>query len=215
MSAAKNVSDTVYTKSALKPYDKMLKFFSGNFWGCPVETAIEHYNKNITGNHLDVGVGTGYFLDVCRFPVSNPRLVLMDSNMEPLELAKERLARYSPSIVQANILEPIAYEGEKFDSVALNHVVHCLPGTMEDKGQAFGHLRALLNDNGVFFGATVLGRGVKHNFMGAAWLNYCNKKGVLDNHRDDCEGLEAALSAHFSKVSVQVIGRTALFRGRV
>jgi len=215
MSAPKNIADTAYTKQGLTPYDKVLRLISGNLWGCSVDRVIAHYDENISGNHLDVGVGTGYFLDMCRFPVSSPRLVLMDSNPDPLDLSKKRLARYAPTTVEANILRPITFNGELFDSVALNHVVHCLPGSLQEKAKVFGHLRALLKDGGTFFGATVLGKGVKHNFLGAAWLKHFNAKGVLDNHRDDREGLESALREHFSTVSVQVIGRTALFQGRV
>ncbi len=36
------------------------------------------YDQYVSANHLDIGVGTGYFLDHCRFPAANPRLALMD-----------------------------------------------------------------------------------------------------------------------------------------
>lgn len=210
----KSIADVAYTRSGLTPYDLVLHLISGPLWGCPTGKVIDLYNAHISGNHLDVGIGTGYFLDRCRFPVERPRLVLMDSNPDPLEHASRRLARYAPQKLLASVLAPVPFDGERFDSVGLNHVVHCLPGTMREKGSAFGHLRALMNDGGTFFGATVLGQGVAHNKLGALWLSHFNAKGVLDNLRDDRDGLEAALREHFSSASVQVIGRTALFWAR-
>jgi hypothetical protein len=140
--------------------------------------------------------------------------MLMDSNPDPLDLATRRLARYAPLELRASVLQPVPFDGERFASVGLNHVVHCLPGTMREKGRAFGHLRALMKGGATLFGATVLGQGVEHNELGALWLAHFNAKGVLDNDRDDREGLEAALREHFSSVSVRVVGRTALFRAR-
>ncbi|UQA57006.1 class I SAM-dependent methyltransferase [Polyangium aurulentum] len=209
-----SIADVAYTKYRLMPYDLVLGLISGALWGCPAGRVVDFYDEHVSGNHLDVGVGTGYFLDHCRFPVARPRLVLMDSNLDPLEHASKRLARYEPTKLQANVLRPVSYDGERFDSVGINHVVHCLPGTMHEKGRAFGHLRALMKDGAILFGATVLGRGVKHNELGALWLRRFNAKGVLDNARDDREGLEAALREHFSSASVRVVGRTALFHAR-
>jgi 2-polyprenyl-3-methyl-5-hydroxy-6-metoxy-1,4-benzoquinol methylase len=175
---------------------------------------VRLYDEHVSGNHLDVGVGTGYFLDHCRFPVAKGRLVLMDANLDPIEYASKRLRRYAPAGLQANVMKPIPFEGEKFDSIGINHVVHCLPGTMREKGVAFQNLKALMKNGAVLFGATVLGSGVDHNFLGAKWLEYSNQKGVLDNLRDTAADLKAVLEEHFATSSVQVIGRTALFTAR-
>jgi hypothetical protein len=52
------------------------------------EDLSDSYDSNITANHLDVGVGTGYFLERearhqggrCQFSSSAPRIALMDLN---------------------------------------------------------------------------------------------------------------------------------------
>ncbi|WP_437786882.1 class I SAM-dependent methyltransferase [Sorangium sp. So ce1097] len=209
-----NVADVTYTRNVLNVYDLVLKLISNTFWGCSASRVVRFYDEHVSGNHLDVGVGTGYFLDHCRFPGAKVRLVLMDANQDPIGYASKRLRRYAPTGLQANVMTPIPFDGEKFDSIGVNHVVHCLPGTMREKGVAFQNLKALMKSGAVLFGATVLGRGVNHNFLGAKWLEYSNQKGVLDNLRDSAEDLKTVLEEHFATSSVQVIGRTALFTAR-
>jgi len=56
----------VYSKRVLGNYDLVVLGLSNRFlWRCPTERLLEHYNRHVTENHLDVGVGTGYFLDNC------------------------------------------------------------------------------------------------------------------------------------------------------
>ena len=65
--------------------------------------------------------------------------------------------RYSPTCHVANIFEPLELlDGGKFDSIGLNYVLHCLPGTMRDKLLAVRQLAELLTPGGVLFGATLL-----------------------------------------------------------
>lgn len=53
-----------YTKRALAVYDAaILGYFSRVAWKCPARRILQHYNRHVSTNHLDVGVGTGYFLD--------------------------------------------------------------------------------------------------------------------------------------------------------
>jgi hypothetical protein len=59
-----------YTRRSLAIYDMaILGYFSRLAWRCPARRIVEHYNLHVSANHLDVGVGTGYFLDHCTFPV--------------------------------------------------------------------------------------------------------------------------------------------------
>jgi hypothetical protein len=57
--------------------------------------------------HLDVGVGTGYFLDRCTFPVAAPEVHLMDLNPNCLEKTARRIRRYRPVTHRCNVLDPI------------------------------------------------------------------------------------------------------------
>jgi Methyltransferase domain len=93
---------------------------------------------------LDVGVGTGYFLDHCRFPSHTPRVALMDLNRNSLDFASRRLTRYKPETYIRNVLEPVSIDAAKFDSVGINYLLHCLPGTIESKWAALDHLKTLI-----------------------------------------------------------------------
>lgn len=67
---------TVYNKALLSIYDLFVLGFLCRFmWKCRSLYLLELYNRRVTSNHLDMGVGTGYFLDHCRFPSDKPRIV--------------------------------------------------------------------------------------------------------------------------------------------
>ena len=58
-----------YTRRSLAVYDlAILGYFSRLAWRCPASRIVDHYNLHVSANHLDVGVGTGYFLDHCHVP---------------------------------------------------------------------------------------------------------------------------------------------------
>jgi hypothetical protein len=160
-------------------------------------------------------VGTGYFLDRCRFPIATPRVALMDLNPQALAFTAQRIARYQPETYRRNVLDPIAIEAPRFDSVGINYLLHCMPGTIESKAVAFDHLKALMNPNAVLFGSTLLQGGVQRSGFAKRLMHVYNKKGIFSNEQDDLEGLQRALSSRFRDVSVQVVGCGALFSGRV
>jgi 2-polyprenyl-3-methyl-5-hydroxy-6-metoxy-1,4-benzoquinol methylase len=211
-----NAGQAIYTKQNLVAYDFIVLGISNQFvWNCPTQRLIDLYNKNITANHLDVGVGTGYFLDRCQFPSSTPRVALMDLNSNTLEFASQRIARYTPEIYCRNILETISVDWEKFDSVGINYLLHCLPGSIESKSIAFEHLKALMNPNAVLFGSTLLQGGVPRNWFAKRLMDLYNKKGIFSNQSDDLDGLKRSLNKHFRNVSVEVVGCAAIFSGQV
>ena len=43
-----------------------------------------------------------------------------------------------------NVLEPIFLEGERFDSIGLNYLLHCIPGIIESKSVVFDHLMNII-----------------------------------------------------------------------
>ncbi len=206
----------VYTRPVLAIYDFFVLGISNRFlWKCPTPRLLHHYNRHITPNHLDVGVGTGYFLDRCQFPSPAPRVALMDLNPDSLESASDRIARYEPEIYHQNVLEPVSLDIEPFDSIGINYLLHCLPGTIESKSVVFDHLKALLRPNGVFFGSTLLQGDVLRNRLAKGLMDVYNRKGIFSNRFDDFEGLERLLRARFRDVSLEVVGCAALFSGRV
>lgn len=186
-------------------------------WKCPTPRLLAHYDRHVSANHLDVGAGTGYFLDRCRFPSRAPRVVLMDLNPDALAFACRRIARYRPESWRGNVLEPVSpvsIDGDGFDSVALNYLLHCLPGSIGSKAVVFDHLRAVMKSNAVLFGATLLSGGVGRSRAAPHLMAFYNRRGIFCNKGDDLTGLERALRQRFRDVSIAAVGCAALFSAR-
>jgi hypothetical protein len=88
-------------------------------------------------------VGTGYFLDRSCFPDPEPRLALLDLNRHCLKHTEARSARHAPEVYRANALAPIELGVRCFDSIAINYVLHCMPGSLPEKEIAFANLKPL------------------------------------------------------------------------
>jgi len=206
----------IYTRRALNFYDFVVFGIQGPFiWKCPTQRLVNLYNEHVTNNHLDVGVGSGYLLDHCRFPSQTPHIALMDLNPNPLAFVQKRIARYKPEIYLRNVLEPISVDGPKFDSIGINYLLHCVPGSIKSKAVAFDHLKALMNPGAILFGTTLLQEGVSRNRLAKRLMDFYNKKGFISNRQDSLEGLKRALNERFQDVLVEVNGCAAIFSGRV
>jgi hypothetical protein len=140
----------------------------------------------------------------------------MDLNPECLSYALARMAGQTvkPTSHVADVLAPIPWEAERFDSVSLFYLLHCVPGSMAEKAVAFDHLSALLNPGGVIFGTSIMGQGGAPNWMARKLMDVYNAKSVFSNREDDAETLEQALNDRFAKVAFEVIGEVALFSAR-
>jgi ubiquinone/menaquinone biosynthesis C-methylase UbiE len=157
-----------YTPGFLKAYDLIvLGIFGPLVWRCPTSRLVAHYGRHVGRRPLAVGPGTGYFIERARLP-SNVRVLLVDPNPNVLRHAARRLGRLSPSVLQADILKPLPVDGP-FDAVALNYVLHCLPGPMARKAAAIQNAAAVLDTQGTVFGATVLGTPALHTSVYHAW----------------------------------------------
>ena len=208
-------SVTVYTPARLALYDLFILGFSCRFvWRCPKRHFLALYDRYASARHLDVGVGTGYFLDRCRFPAERPQITLLDLSEACLSKASRRLARYAPRVVKANVLEPLELGSARYGSVGLNGLLHCLPGTLETKAAVFQNLKPFVEDGGVVFGSTILGHGVEHGRLAWKALSLYNREGIFTNLEDDLAGLERALANEFSEHHVETRGSFALFVAR-
>jgi hypothetical protein len=206
----------IYTKSVLDAYDLVVLGVSNHFiWRCPTARLRALYDRHISMNHLDVGVGTGYFLDRCHFPANTPRVALMDLNRNALDHAARRIARYCPETYLRNVLEPIAFDGEHFQSVGVNYLLHCLPGDIAAKAVVFDHLKGLMKQGAILFGSTLLHNGVERGWPARRLMNFYNRKGVFANAHDDAKALREALERRFREVEFEIVGCAALFSGRV
>ncbi len=204
-----------YSPRMLRLYDLLVLRISNPWiWRCPTRRLLAWYDEHSSANHLDVGVGTGYFLDKCRLPGEAPRLALLDLNANCLAAAAARVARYQPRCFTANVLEPIELDVEKFDSIGLNYLLHCLPGSLAEKAVAMRHLARLLNPGGVMFGSTILQGGVRRGWAARRLMALYNRKQIFSNTDDDLAGLERALADHLTETTLRVVGCVALFAGR-
>ena len=205
----------VYTKAVLAVYDLWVHGISNPFiWRCPTKHLHALYDRHVTSNHLDVGVGTGYFLDRCSFPSPRPRLILVDANRNSLEVAGRRLRRHRPGLYRRNVLEPLSMDEPPFDSIALMYLLHCLPGNIAAKAVVFDNLNALLSSGGVIFGATVLGLGVRPSRMARRLMALYNARGIFSNSEDDLDALRNFLGRRYAQVQIDVVGCVALFSAR-
>jgi ubiquinone/menaquinone biosynthesis C-methylase UbiE len=208
-----HAGQAVYSRSFLSVYDAFVWGFTHPvLWRCSKARLVEHYDANLSARHLDIGVGTGALLDAASFPVARPEVTLMDLNPNSLAAASRRLDRYAPRTHRANVLEDWHLEPGTYESVAMTHLLHCLPGTMAEKGVAFEHARRALAPGGTLFGVTILGTGVPINAPARAFIALSNARGILHNHEDGPAELDAALARTFPEREVRVRGNLALFR---
>ena len=207
----------VYTPLVLRGYDLFVLGFSNRFvWRCRSSTMLERYDRHVGARHLDVGVGTGWFLDKCKWPVETPEITLLDLNENSLSVASHRIRRYAPATIQADVLAPVELGEKRFDSIGANYLFHCLPGELEWKARTVAsNLRPYLVSGGVFFGSTILGRGVEQNLLGHRLMRLYNRKGIFSNPEDDRQGLEQGLASQLIDLDIEIVGAVALFSGRV
>ncbi|MGI9415960.1 MAG: class I SAM-dependent methyltransferase, partial [Hyphomicrobiales bacterium] len=176
-----------YTPLTLKIYDWFVLGFSNRFvWRCPTSELEALYDRNVSARHLDVGVGTGYFLDKAAWPVADPQITLVDLNSHSLDAAARRIGRFSPEAVVANILEPLPIE-RTFDSVGLCYLLHCLPGSIPEKAVLFDHVLPVMADGASLFGATIVQGDAPRSRAAQALMNIYNRKGIFSNAQDRFE----------------------------
>ncbi|WFE62986.1 class I SAM-dependent methyltransferase [Micromonospora sp. WMMD714] len=202
----------VYDREWLTQYDSVvLDRICRRIWRCDSAEMLRLYERNIGERHLDLGPGTGYYLDACRHRSARPRIALVDLNPTVLAEAAERLRRFRPAVFERDVLSPFTLDGEQVDSVGMNFLLHCLPGGMPHKARVFDHARVHVVPGGRIFGSTVLGTGVPHSSEASRLLESLNEKRTFDNLDDSLDGLEAELSRRFSDYELTVRGSVALF----
>ncbi len=204
----------IYTGFVLGCYDAfVIRFSNSVVWRCHRSRMLDLYRTLVAEKHLEVGPGTGWFLARTAL-TSAHRVTLLDLNPESLVHSARRLAHVRPSLVNADILQPLDGVERGFRSIGINYVLHCLPGNWERKEAALAHAAAQLDPHGVLFGSTILGDGVRHNVLGRMLMRLYNRKGIFHNRRDDRDGLAAALERVFEDVQVDVVGAVAIFVAR-
>jgi SAM-dependent methyltransferase len=199
-----------YGRLLLDAYDPIvLGVVARAVWRCPTGRLVDIYRRHIRENHLDVGPGTGYFIERSDLP-DGSAVTIVDPNTNVLHHASRRLARLDITAVEADVLKPLPLEGP-FDSAALNLVIHCLPAPMSRKALAVVNVAATLAPDGVLFGASVLGRSGDHSWLARRVLTAFNRRGAFGNLDDSEDGLREILAASFDHVELETFGSVAVF----
>jgi len=199
-----------YTPSVLRLYDPFVLGFAARFvWRCPTSRLVDGYREHIRDRHLDVGPGTGYFVDKAGLPAGS-RVTLLDPNLEVLRHAAARLDGFDVTAVEADALKPLPVSGP-FGSVGMNLVLHCLPGPLPRKSAAIRNVAAVLDPDGMFFGSTVLGDEGTHSWAARRMIDLYNGRGSFDNRTDTEEGVRQVIGSSFEHVELDVVGSIAIW----
>jgi SAM-dependent methyltransferase len=199
-----------YNPAMLAIYDVwVLRFMARAVLKVPIAPFVARYRRQMGRRHLDVGPGTGYFIEQAS-PPADTEITLLDPNPHVLRHASKRLAAWGPVAVEADVMQPLPVEGG-FDSAALSFVLHCLRDPMSNKAVAIRNVADALAPDGVLFGGTVLGTHEPHTRSARAFLWAANKQGGFDNREDTLEGLREILEASFTQVEIERSGSSALF----
>jgi SAM-dependent methyltransferase len=202
-----------YNRFMLAIYDRfVLGFMTRAVWRTPISPVVDRYRELMGKRHLDVGPGTAYCIEKAA-PPPGTEITLLDANEKVLAYCARRLAAMHPKTVEADVMKPLPVD-DRFDSAALNFVLHCLPGPQSNKAVAVRNIADVLEPDGVLFGGTVLGLTERHTRAARAVLRGFNRQGAFDNLEDTADGLRDILAASFEDVSVDVAGSAALFTAR-
>jgi SAM-dependent methyltransferase len=199
-----------YSPALLRLYDPLVLGPISRFvWRFRMEEHARFYPEHIRPNHLDIGPGTGYFLEHAGLP-DGSKVTILDPNANVLRYVKRRLRRLDVTAVEADVLKPLPMSGP-FDSVGLSMVLHCLPGPMERKALAIENIARVMAPGGVLFGASVLGTSASHTRLGRAFLWAFNRRGAFSNLDDTEAGLHDILGRWFRNVELKTFGGIAVF----
>jgi len=204
----------IYTPLVLSGYDLLVHGLSNRFvWGCPTQRILALYADHLSSNHLDVGVGTGYFLKkTLRDP--DARVALLDASEHSLAFAAKRLKKFHPEVYKRDVTDNLVLACDDFDSIAMTYVLHCLPGDIESRSALFDELCASLTDNGVVFGSALLSLDIERSFAAKTLMRHYNRRGIFSNEYDSLGDLMKILSTRFRTFNVEVNGCAVLFWGK-
>lgn len=210
-----HAGQAIYNSIMLKIYNFWVLSISNSWiWRCPTSKQLAQYQKYRTNNHLDIGVGTGYYLKHTHWP-ENTKLVLMDLNPTCLETARKTIVRLSPEVYRADIFKcPQQNFQGQFTSISMNYLLHCLPGTMNDKAVAIANATTMLKPGGILFGATILSDDHLQTNISKQLAGFYNQKHIFSNQCDDHQSLRHALNQNLDAVELNIVGCVALFKGQ-
>jgi hypothetical protein len=140
---------------------------------------------------------------------------LLDLNENSLQAAAAQVKQAKVRTFMRDVMQPSSEPADTgYDSISLFYLLHCLPGTMDDKETAIANLKRYLSKDGVLYGATILGDEAAHNAIGRMLLRLYNDKGVFHNMADTLDDLQRMLRRQFQNVQIRRHNNVALFVAR-
>ncbi|KAI1331638.1 methyltransferase domain-containing protein [Xylariaceae sp. FL0255] len=197
----------------------------GLVWGCSARNAmLPLFASNMSGRHLDCGVGTGYFLanalkDAEPSQRNTINITLLDLDPICLNMATKAIHDRTPQAhvecYVADIRSPIPAPLEEsiFDSISMFNLFQCVPGG-RGKFNAIRVYKTLLSNDGVLTGCTILGAKHATGWFAPMYLRFYNHLGILSNLEDTEDDVVAVLKAEFEEVETWVKGMVLLFRAK-
>ena len=199
-----------YTPFFLKIYDPLiLGFFTRVVWRCPTTLLVERYRRHIRPRHLDVGPGTGYFLEraglPARTPVHHPRPQCARPRLCLPALAApghhgRRGRRLQAASPRWNV---------RFRRAARRDPLPTWTALAQGRGrgQRGCHSRTDRRPLRRIY-PRVLG---PHTWLSRMILDANNRRGIFDKLGDTQEGLGEILGASFELVELETVGSMAIF----
>lgn len=222
----------LYSRRNLKRYGRLVVNWSHRLaWKVDNGRILDLYAAHVAPTHLEVGPADAHFLLRAPAPIGPSgedvptrlrRIHLMDLNPAPLDHCSPRLAGHGQVVPHQHdvLTSPWPLPDASVGSVAMFHVLHCVPGeTMRQKEVAFAESARVLGDGGVFIGSTLLGVQDPHtsnNWLARRLQRSYNKPGrnVFHNTGDRLADLRSMLDLHFSRVDLAVMGSAGVWVAR-
>ena len=204
-----------FVSKNLKHYDKIVNRINCLYvWKCSENYIINHYRNNISSYHLEIGPGTGYFLkkENLRKNFSIQQLTLLDVNENILNYSKQNLKNdYDHKIitVHQDVFSKKINKNIKFNSVGINYVLHCIPGTLENNIDTL--INNLGSSNYNLFGSTLICDPLHMNPIAEYELILLNNLGIFNNSNDTYEQFIEYLNNNKIKHNILKIGYVAIF----
>ncbi len=198
----------VYSNFTLWFYDFVVHSLSARFaWKVDVNNMHQLYRNYLDKkNHLEIGVGTGLFLEPQVDSSSN--IDIADVNPNTLSMVEAKLIKKGANVspVSLDLYEPFDL-GKRYQSIGFNYVLHCLEG---DKQAVLERIKTHMAEDGVLFGSTLVNDD-SYNLLGSFLLGVYNRSKVFSNLDDTEDHMIEIFNAVFPFVDTKREGRVLYF----
>ncbi|XOV79911.1 MAG: hypothetical protein ACFHVJ_02880 [Aestuariibacter sp.] len=191
-------------------------FVMEHVWKCPKKLLEKQFINNISLNHLEVGVTSGFDFTQRLKANNNLDIAYLDPDIKALKRAVKNSNHLKPRLYRGNLMYPWGLSDQKFSSINLNFVLHCLPGDFENKVNALCiNTRSCLADDGTIFGSAILRDKLRSNPVSEYVIKRSNQTGIMNNEKDSYRKLERMLNYYFNDVNIKMVGYVVMFEAKM